>query len=179
MKLTESDSSLNEVCRTVEERLRDVGHLQGVNLPVTLLPNFNDLPLPVTPKDPTAYDGSKHTILVNARVFPALPQEVAQFALAHEIGHHTHETGITTSSPRFKGVHSCIVADWLAAQWGFGEGMRTERLEDRGEEFCDKLSAITSEAEFLTWVENWQSRFRIARLLGRPITSPSDNTSPS
>jgi hypothetical protein len=86
MKLTESDRTLSEICRLVEEQIREVSHLRDLSLPVTLLANFNDLPFPVTPKDPAAYDGSKDVILVNAAVFPSLSSDVAQFALAHEIG---------------------------------------------------------------------------------------------
>lgn len=73
MKLTESDRTLSEICRLVERQLREVSYLRDVSLHVTLLPNFNDLPFPVTPKDPAAYDGSKDMILVNAAVFHRFP----------------------------------------------------------------------------------------------------------
>lgn len=99
---------------------------------------------------------------------------MAQFALAHEIGHHAHQKGITASDPRFKDVHPCVVADWLAAHCGFCDGMKAERLAARGEEFCDKLSTIKNDRDFLEWVHDWESRFRIAKLLGQPISSRSD-----
>jgi hypothetical protein len=111
MKLIESDSSLTEICRLIEERVRGVTCLENVNLPVVLLPNFGNLGFPVTPKDPTAYNRRKHIIFVNTSVFPSSPCENAQFAIGHEIGHHAHYIGIATSAPSFRNVHPCLVAD--------------------------------------------------------------------
>jgi hypothetical protein len=169
MRLTESDLSLADICRSVEQRMRGVRCLQGVDLPVILLPHFNDLGLPVSPKDPTAYNRPDDAILVNALVFPSRPPEIAQFAIAHEIGHHAHDVGITTSDMGFKIVHTCLVADWLATQWGFVQGMRIEQLATRGEEFCERLSTTASEKEFLEWVVDWERRFTLAEMLGKPM----------
>ena len=169
MRLNESDPSLSHICRQVEKRLRPVNCLHNVTLRVVLLPNFNELGPPLTARDPTAYNRPGDTIFVNAIVFPSLPVEIREFALAHEIGHHTHDVGITTSAPEYQSIHSCLIADWLATQWGFEKGMRRERLSRRGEEYCDKLSAIRTEDEFLPWIVDWHRRFATAELLGQPI----------
>jgi hypothetical protein len=160
MKLVESDPSLAAICRSVEARLERVRCLAAVEIPVVLLPNFNDLGHPVTPKNPAAYRRPSQEIILNAQVFPSYSTEAAQFALAHEIGHHAHHVGSTGFRPDFGGVHRCIIADWLTAQWGFGEEMRMERLANRGAEYCEKLSTISTEAGFLAWAEKWQLRFR-------------------
>jgi hypothetical protein len=142
MELTESDPSLTEVCRRVEACLGHVSYLHDVDLSVILFQYFNDLKFPVTPRDPTAYNRLGDRIFVNTRVFPSLLPEIAQFALPHEIGHHAHDVGITASAPGFKGVHPCLVAEWLASQWGFTKEMRIERLPTRGQEFPGRLSTI-------------------------------------
>jgi hypothetical protein len=160
MKLVESDPSLAAVCRAVEARLQAVSCLVNVEIAVVLLPHFNDLGHPATPKDPAAYMRSDQRILVNAQVFPSFSTEAAQFALAHEIGHHAHHVGITAFRPNLGGVQRCIIADWLATQWGFAEEMRTARLGDQGGEYCEKLSTLSTEAEFLSWAEKWEVRFR-------------------
>ena len=163
MKLVESDPSLAAICRLVEVRLAQIPSLAAVELPVVLLPHFNDLGPPVTRRDPVAYNRPGHKIFVNGQVFPSFSTEAAQFALAHEIGHHVHHAGIAASLIGSKGMHPCLIADWLAAQWGFSEEMRMERLADRGPEYCDKLSTISSEAEFLEWVSDWEPRYRAAK----------------
>jgi hypothetical protein len=169
MRLIKSDPSLAAICRLVEGRLGAISSLAAVEIHVVLLPHFNDLGRPVTPNDPVAYRRSDQTILVNAQVFPSFSTEAAQFALVHEIGHHAHRAGITAFHAEFKGVHSCIIADWLATQWGFAEEMRTERLAERGAEYCENLSAISTEGEFLPWAERWELRFRTAKLMGKKI----------
>jgi len=166
MKLIESDPSLAAVCRLVEARLQKVSCLAGAELPVVLLPHFNELGHPATPKDPVVYKRSDQRILVNAQVFPCYSTEAAQFALAHEIAHHAHHAGITAFHPESRDVYPCIIADWLATQWGFAEEMRMERLGDRGAEYCGKLCTISTEAEFLRWAEKWELRFR-AGLIGK------------
>lgn len=121
MKLIEGDPSLVEICQLVETRLESVSCLATVEISVLLLKNFQDLRHPVTPRNPTAYNQTYHKILVNAEVFPSLSAKAAQFALAHEIGHHAHDTGISASLLGSNGVHPCLIADWLATQWGFAE----------------------------------------------------------
>jgi hypothetical protein len=172
MKLNETDGSLSDICRTVEKSVAEVDCLRAVQLPVKLLADFDSLGPPITPRDPTAYNRPSHTILVNASTFFSFPRGNAQFALAHEIGHHTHDVGITTSSTEFSGVHSCLVADWLAAKWGFEQELRTERLKSRGEEYCEQMSRLTSEDKFLAWVIDWERRFNIAELRKRYQNPP-------
>ena len=172
MKLIESDPSLAAVCRLVEGRLQEIPSLAAVEIPVVLLPDFSQLGPPVTARDPTAYNRSEKRIFVNARVFPSFREGAAQFALAHEIGHHAHDTGISGVLPGAKALHPCLIADWLAAQWGFSEEMRRERLADRGPEYCDKLSSISTEEDLLLWVAGWEPRYRMAKLLGRNIAPP-------
>lgn len=156
LKLTESDPSLSETCRAVEERLRHVSCLRGVSIKVVLRPNFESLGGLVTPKDPAAYNYPSDSILVNHFVFASRPPKIAQFVLAHEIGHHRC-VKIVASSPEFKRAHLCLVADWLAAQWGFEHEMRIER-QGYGEEFCEGVSKKTNEREFLEWIVRWQSQ---------------------
>lgn len=172
MKLVESDPSLTAICRLVEARLAGIPSLAAVELPVVLLPRFNDLGPPVTQRDPVAYNRRGQKILVNSQVFPSFSAEVAQFALGHEIGHHAHYAGITPFRPDFRGVHSCLIADWLAAQWGLSEEMRKERLTDRGAEYCDKVSTISSEAEFVEWVKEWEPKYREAKRRAQNTAPP-------
>jgi len=173
LRLNESDSSLSRTRRQVEEQLRPVACLGDVSLAVVLLPSFRELGPPVSSADPTAYKRREDKILVNAILFPSLPLEIQEFAFAHEIGHHTHDAGITTLAPGFRTIHSCLIADWLAAQWGFEKGMRRERLAKRGEEYCDKLSIVNTDDEFLAWVVDWHRRFTIAEILGQQMAPPS------
>jgi hypothetical protein len=172
MKLIESDPSLAAVCRLVEARFREIPSLAAAEIPVVLLPHFSDLGQPVTARDPTAYNRSGKRIFVNASVFPWFRKDAAQFALAHEIGHHAHHAGLTAFRPEFRDVHPCLIADWLAAQWGFSEEMRMERLADRGPEYCDKLSSIATKEELLLWATGWEPRYRMAKHLGQNIAAP-------
>lgn len=172
MKLAESDPSLSEVCRSVEGRLQHVECLESIEIPVVLLEHFKDLGFPVTPRDPTAYNLSGPKIFVNAQVFPSFSAGAAQFALAHEVGHHANDAALSASLLRSRRVHPCLIADWLAAQWGFAEEMRMERLADRGPEYCDKLSSVSDEEELLQWATDWEPRYRTAKLLDQRIASP-------
>lgn len=153
LKLMESDPSLYGVCRATEERVRQVSCLRDVSISVVLLPNFEGLGPPVTSKDPAAYNRHSDSILVNHRAFPSFPPKIAQFVLAHEIGHHRY-IQIISSAPELKAVHPCLVADWLAVQWGFEQEMRIER-QALGEEFCEGVSKKTNEKEFLEWIVRW------------------------
>ena len=166
MKLVESDPSLAAVCRSVEARLEGISSLAEVEIPVVLLPNFDDLGHPVTPRDPASYRRSTQTILINAQVFLSYSIKAAQFALAHEIAHHAHRSGIAGFDRDFKAVHPCIIADWLATQWGFAEEIRMARLSDRGAQYCEKRITLSTEADFLPWAEKWEVRFR-AGLVGK------------
>jgi hypothetical protein len=172
MKLIESDPSLSEICRSVEGRLQPISYLSTVEIPVVLLEHFNELGFRVLPKNPAAYSGSRKQIWVNAKVFPSFARGAAQFALAHEIAHHAHNTGIAGSLLGAKGVHPCLIADWLATQWGFAEEMRSERMVSPGPEFCDKLSSIWDEEELARWATEWERRHRKAKVLGQNIALP-------
>lgn len=172
MKLIESDPSLTAICRSVEVRLGGISTLAAVEIPVVLLADFSQLGPPVTARDPTAYNRSENRIFVNARVFPSFREDSAHFALAHEIGHDAHDTGISGVLLGAKGLHPCLIADWLATQWGFSEEMRRERLADRGPEYCDELSSISTEEDLLLWAAGWEPRYRMAKLLGRNIAPP-------
>jgi hypothetical protein len=172
MKLVESGASLSKICRLVEVRLQGVSCLATVEIPVVLLKHFKDLGYPVTPRNPTAYNRPGKRVFVNGEVFPSFREDAAQFALAHEIGHHAHDTKIAASLIGSKGVHPCLIADWLATQWGFSEEMRKGRLGDRGPEYCDKLSSIATEEELLLWASAWEPRYRMAKLLDHNITVP-------
>jgi hypothetical protein len=170
MRLIESDPSLAAICRSVEVHLGGISTLAAVEIPVVLLADFSQLGPPVTARDPTAYNRSEKRIFVNARVSPSFREDAAH--LAHEIGHHAHDTGISGVLLGAKGLHPCLISDWLAAQWGFSEEMRRERLADRGPEYCDELSSISTEEDLLLWAAGWEPRYRMAKLLGRNIAPP-------
>jgi len=157
MKLVESDSSLREICRSVEQRLRDALYLDKTELPVELLPNFESLHL--KPEDPCAYRPKPPTILINSSSFFAHVFEFQAAALAHEIGHHVHDSGLLGKAPHYDNVSPCIVADWLVCVWGLFEGLREDRLDFYGEEYCEIFRACENEPEFFKRATQWYQAF--------------------
>ena len=154
MNLIESDASLAQVCRSLESRLQDIGSLDGIQLRVELLPNFEGLP--IKPEERCAYDPKTCTILINGSNFFELPFDCQSSALAHEIGHHVHDSGLIGRATHYEMVSRCIVADWLACTWGLFEGLRDDCLKHYGAEYCEIFAVAANEKEFfhLMWVWN-------------------------
>ena len=169
MKLITSDVRVSAICGIVEHRVGNALELAAVALPVELRCSFDDLSYPVKPSDPTAYDTKRQVILINGLAFCHRDADLNQFAIAHEIGHHVCDHLPSARTLRSSGVHSCVIADWYAARWGFSEELRKERCLDRGEEYCANLPLLTNQDDFLAWVEEWLIQYRTAKLLGRSL----------
>ena len=133
MKLSESDSSLSSLCREVEIRLRSVDALDDLDLPVVMLPNFESLPeskdSPTARYTPAAYQRLEKRIVVNGDVFPSLPSDVCEAALAHEIAHALyHRSPIIIRDPQSGiALDEEIVADLLACRWCFFDELTEDR----------------------------------------------------
>jgi hypothetical protein len=157
MNLIESDASLAQVCRSLESRLQDIGYLDGIQLRVELLPNFEGLP--IKPENPCAYDPKTCIMLINGSNFFEQPFDCQKSALAHEIGHHVHDSGLIGRAAHYEMVSRCIVADWLACVWGFFGGLRRDRAEHYGKEYCEIFAMCGNEEEFFHRMKMWQDVF--------------------
>lgn len=169
MDLLESDPSLSSVCRAVEARVQGADEPANLELSVVLLLDFESLPdlrsLPegkardVFRQSPTLYQVQPQRILINGANFFSLLPDVAEAALAHEVGHAVCERDSLMKLPRYKTLNSCIVADFLACRWGFCEGLRKERLESYGPQYCEILQLWGDEQEFIRRVSRWYQVF--------------------
>ena len=157
MKLVESDISLSRLCRFVEQRLREFHYLDGVQLPIILLPAFDSLSLPK--EDPCAYKQKTRTILVNGPAFFLRSFECQASALAHEIGHHAHDAALIGRGRHSALLSRCIVADWCACMWGLFDGLKDARLERYGKEYCDLFACCDREGEFFERAVRWYQVF--------------------
>ena len=165
MKLIESDSSLSATCRAVEVRLAGVGDLAGLELPVVLLPDFEDVPEAkrsvAIRRTPAAYRPSEGKIFVNQARFSLLPADVAEAVIAHEIGHAvSHRDSLAQKYPE---LSDCMVADLLACRWSFFEGLRKERFESNGQKYCELLDLWSDESKYVRGMAVYYQR-RLAGL---------------
>ena len=171
MRLTETSSSLSELCRAVEMRLEHIEDLRPFELPLVLLPSFGSLPEaelhPTIRLTPAAYQVRERRIVVNGPAFFMLEADVAEAVLAHEIGHGAyHRDSSTMRGNRYAMLGECIVADLLACRWGFLEGLRKERLKSCGREYCEILELWRNEGEYIARMEAWYQRL-LAGLIRR------------
>jgi hypothetical protein len=157
MKLVESDPSLQEICRAVEQRLRDVRYLDKTELPEKLLSNFESLPL--KPNNPCAYDPKPPTVLINGLNFLTHAFDFQAAVLAHEIGHHAHDAGLLGSASHYETASRCIVADWLVCVRGLFDGLRHDRLEHYGKEYCEIFRLCKNEPEVFRRATWWYQVF--------------------
>jgi hypothetical protein len=157
MNLVESDVSLARVCRSLESRLQGIGYLGGIQLGVPLPPNFEGLS--AKPEGPCAYDPKTCTILINGSNFFEQTVDCQQPGLAHEIGHHVHDSGLVGRAAHYKLLSRCIVADWLACVWGLFGGLRSDRAEHYGKEYCEIFALCENEEEFFHRMKMWQDLF--------------------
>jgi hypothetical protein len=170
MTLKDADKRLAPVCRIVEHRLAPVECLRDVELPLVVLPDFDRVGYPITARDPVFYNRTESVIFVSEAIFFDRSYSAKQFALAHEIGHHAYDKELAGESKEFTGNLSCLMADWLAARWGFGDELREERLHDRGSEYCDGMLGISEECEFLVWISRWHQTFLMNGFAGKRPT---------
>lgn len=172
MKLVESAPSLTEVCRAVEIGVQDVDDLATLELPVVLLPDFDSLSeaksSDAVRRSPAAYQLRERRILVNSVAFFHLPTDVAEAALAHEIGHSVcHRHSLMQRVRSYRELGECIVADLLACRWGFFDGLRKERLGSYGEQYCKILELWPNEDEFARRMAEWYQWY-LTGLVGNP-----------
>jgi Zn-dependent protease with chaperone function len=141
-------------------RLENVEDLDSFELPVVLLPDFGSLPEahshPAVRLTPAAYQVRERRIVVNGPAFFVLEADVAEAVLAHEIGHGAyHRDSSTIRTNRYGMLGECIVADLLACRWGFFEGLRKERLQSYGLQYCQILELWPNESEYIARMETW------------------------
>ncbi len=79
-------------------------------------------------------------------------------ALAHEIGHHAIDSALV-GVEHCKQVSDCIVADWYVCIWGLFDGLREDRLEHYGKDYCDIFTHCRNEPEFFERIARWYQIF--------------------
>lgn len=156
MKLTESAPSLQGVCRFVEERLQEFRYLSDGEIPVRLLQDFDSLRL--NRNNPCAYDPIEGVILINGSHFFLHSFDFQAAALAHEIGHHAIDSALI-GVEHGRQVSHCIVADWCVCIWGLFDGLREDRLERYGREYCEIFTDCRNESQFFDRIARWYQIF--------------------
>ncbi len=154
VQLQEAAPGLEGVCRAVEARTRHVPELARLLLPVVLLPDFDTIPEAqssgATRASAAAYQLSDRRILINAAKFFQLASNVGEAVVAHEVGHAVcHRDAVMSRTPEYASLSECIVADLLACRWGFFDGLKAERLQSYGSEYCEALELWQNQPEFL------------------------------
>jgi len=140
-----------------------VAELAALALPVVLLPDFESLPEATLGTSirlsPAAYQPQGQRISVNEAIFHALEPDVAEAVLAHEIGHALcHRDATMQRTPAYRLLGECIVADLLACGWSFFDGLRKERVQIYGAEYCEILSLWRDRDEFINRMSTWYQR---------------------
>lgn len=168
MQLTESATSLTRVCRCVEARLHGVTEVAALALPLVVLSDFESLHEATLGASirlsAAAYQLREQRIIVNEAIFYALEPDVAEAVLAHEIGHAVcHRDATMERTPAYRFLSECIVADLLACRWSFLDGLRKERLQIYGPEYCEILDLWRDPDQFINRMCTWYQR-RLAGL---------------
>jgi hypothetical protein len=107
--------------------------------PVVLL-DFDSLPAATLHSSyrstPAAYQSREHRVILHQGLFPALPFDVQQAALAREIAHAAlHRHPIVTVHPAYRiPLSEEIVTDQLVCRWGFLSELQQERIVCRGDD---------------------------------------------
>jgi hypothetical protein len=155
MRLVETDLRLSKNCRAVEMRTQGISDTARLELPVVLLANFDSLPdsTATDRRSPCAYQVRENRIIVNTSRFFDLENDVAEAALAHEAAHGLYHRDRIVKRCMFLGIPMLaseeVVADLLACRWGFFEGLKKERLQSYGSQYCKILELWPNEEVFL------------------------------
>ena len=172
--LRESSDEIAGLCRAVETVLAEVPELTGLDLRVEVLENFDNLPEAATSQStknsPAVYRQSTRTIYVNRSTFFRLPAAAQQGVLGHEIGHAIIQRDSLMEKfvayDRFGNAGEEFLADRLACQWGFYDGLRVERLTSYGESYVAVLDKWRDESVYLDEIVAWHT-LRLAGLAAR------------
>lgn len=127
----------------LEQRLAGHADLADLKVEVVELPTFDNEPeakVKAIQMTPAAYRPSRKTILLNGRVFDALPPEEQEVVVAHEVGHALRDK-LGTSTP---GGDDCVEADLLCCKWGLSTALATSRRRTNGNEYADLLLSLSS-----------------------------------
>lgn len=164
MTLCESDTWISELCRTIENRLRNVTILNKLKIPIIIHETFDNLPEAQTQKTITktyaAYRCSTNEIYINCKLFQDLPLSIQEGALAHEIGHavcHRDQLLVTTHK-KYQLIGDEYLADHFACSWGFFEELKKERQVSYGASYVDALSKWENESEFYDAFTKWHNK---------------------
>lgn len=161
VRICEIDPKLASICRELEHRLADVTTLAELEVPVSLLPTFRDLPearlLATYSTTPAAFRQSTKTIYVNDEYFFILSERSKLATLAHEVAHaFRYLTGLIP--PRNQEViHECMWADRLVCEWGFCDEL-IESRQSYGEEYIAALAKWPREAAFTNAMARYWQR---------------------
>jgi hypothetical protein len=161
--LKESSADLESLCRSVEAKLSRTQVLSGMLLPVELLEDFDDLPEATKSQaqrhTSAAYRRSTKSIYINRRTFMPLHREVQESVLAHEIGHAlAHRDSLMKNSElysEFGAFGEEFLADRLACEWGFFDGVRMERIHSYGAPYVKALEKWEDETEYCKAMKIW------------------------
>lgn len=154
LRLLESTEELATFCRRLEKQIQLPSELGEIELPVTLLPNFEDQPGAdrsfIILHGEAAYRPSQKMVVVNASTFFNLPAASALATLAHEIGHVVYEKATETRyNLGYSGLDEELSADALTCEWGFCEKMCEMRRDSYGNDYCELMRNRAATPQFV------------------------------
>jgi hypothetical protein len=162
LKLKDSGEQLASICRRVEIKAELPPQLGDLELPVTLVPDFED----IASRYPSKSDFIEHNeaiylvheeaVLVNESCFFDLSAAAATATIAHEVGHHVFAKAREVNYDLgYRDLHEEIVVDLLACDWGFYEEICELRRARYGNNYCLLLGSREKTEDFTKRVNDW------------------------
>ena len=165
MRFRESDNELSELARQFENATDSIEELSGMEVALNLVDNFDDIEefksaLAVISHTPAFFRKSNGVIYVNNATINnyTMPQQLA--VLAHEVGHcYIYRNQLAPFNVNYADIPmhlpECIMADWYAIQWGFIEGLRSERMVSSGKDYVEIFNNQTDLPAYQSSMLSW------------------------
>jgi hypothetical protein len=146
--------------------MKGINELAGMVIPVELLESFDVISeagkSQATKDTHAAYRRSTKTLYLNRRTFSSLQTQVQEAVVAHEIAHAlAHRDSLMDKLPmyaEFGNFGEEFLADRLACEWGFFEGLRIERIASYGQAYVMALEKWEDETTYCKEMSLWHIR---------------------
>ena len=144
MEIINSDTSLNDICVIIKQRLSECKDLENLYINVEVLINFDSLNTKndaFYKNEPALHEVASNKVLVNASLFFKHKIEEQLAIFIHEIAHiYINKTNQKKLNNTIFGVLSEeYLADYFVCKWDFLKELIHERKNSFGIEYCNCL----------------------------------------
>jgi hypothetical protein len=164
VKFIISCERMNQVCRELASRSAYIAMVTGLELPITLLDNFDSVSNIKTPllNECALYRHSTREILINYSRFAGQTISNQYAILAHEIGHAIAKRDrimeVNYDYIMLAPYGAEYYADRIACLLGFLEELKSDRRISYGEEYAAILDKWQNEKEFVWALVPWNMK---------------------